>query len=656
MKKNSYKNYGALFTLISLAIFNTSFGLVIESPLFNSKLLSELLNDFKKYTTTNHKSHAGNLYQHSIWDSNATADWWKENKFWVDGIDEKYRTLTIYTSLLHDIGKGGDLVYEYYAKKDHPHRAFEYLTNQVPYLLDSQGATFDFDTFFKNYGEYRKIMSILVGMHWDFGFMLKELSEGKSEQETFDYYFNKMRDLAKQAHYNNGKINENLIRMSILISAADIKGADFVPSKNNIFGIKNVPPIYSMKTVPYVRYNLETKGKELRDNLLSYFQEIERQPRRTKSITQTGAFLTIPYMRYLIKKLYGNVVRKNNSIIRQILIREKEYSGTHFVFYHGASIGQFVVFETIKALYKLFYPLTGLSESFQTLRMPYAELFSQYKTVREFTENQLDFYTEIHDTPQSKRDQLIEQLTGKKIKNLKPNEIRNAEKALEGKIDWNVPAQLLSVNLSLFGNIGEKTRSECTFDYFAADKRRKSAPSLSNIYKKVFKDLDISDSFIPTFEALAQSITGEMGVIYQIFIPKDKVNDLVYLARDYGKPYGSPEAMKKLFSRYTKKEKRLPEFWKLLENNPEAVLGKPMPVSNLLNKYINNPSSIININHLQARILMTNDEMLNPSSSTKIFVYTALTPEQKANFEQKLKSIARSAFDEFLKRNAMKNI
>src|SRR5262249_19084553 len=157
----------------------------------------------------------------------------------------------------------------------------------------------------------------------------------------------------------------------------------------------------------------------------------------------------------------------------------------------------------------------------------------------------------------------------------------------------DVPTKILSVNLALFGNIGKETLSECTFNYFVANVAH-AGIDISAVLRKNLEQLPVPkdkiDYYIGQLKELTSMVTGDEGAVYQIFIPKNRVDKYVYFARNFGAPYGNPLLMNYLFNREISKTERMKIFWALMMKDPKLALGTgPEKVSNLLERYRHNP-------------------------------------------------------------------
>lgn len=261
----------------------------------------------RKYKTTN-EGHQGHLYTHSVWVAKSIEKWFNEDNFWVYGIDKlKYKRTMVLAGFLHDIGKMADSNKLYSQKPSHPYFGLLMLLNlnnaelfnevkksylefsQVDkneisqqkikhYLLD--GKKFNFDKFFKQLGvtqEQRLIITILCAIHWDFGELCFQIKNNTHKKEHFfNLFLNKLKTLVKVTNYNCGNINEDILRMSILIGAADIYGASEVNYNSRLFPELNkfdLEKNYNFSNIlPFKKYNLNTFCLKIKDQLIHYYK------------------------------------------------------------------------------------------------------------------------------------------------------------------------------------------------------------------------------------------------------------------------------------------------------------------------------------------------------------------------------------------------
>lgn len=236
-----------------------------------------LADDMQQYKTTNTQHHSGDLYEHSVWVAHAIEQWFHDRHFWTEGIDRSLLKALTIAGFLHDIGKGGDLEDRYYQKPNHPEVGFNYLRGAQVYHMHSDGRQFDFDAWFKHEcidDEERALIAVLTGIHWDFGnLIMRDVQKGTySFAQACTLFLTKLGNLAALAHYNNGHIDLTLVRAAILIGAADIKGASYVPCPcDEQCSIPDCTAPHPSNNM-YREFNYDTVGKASRQKLLDYAQ------------------------------------------------------------------------------------------------------------------------------------------------------------------------------------------------------------------------------------------------------------------------------------------------------------------------------------------------------------------------------------------------
>lgn len=216
-------------TLIALSVF-----LNTVSVFYAVIPINELLEDIKLYKTTNSRFHAGHVFEHSLWVSRASIN--LLNSEWKTKCDsEESIRIIIFASLLHDIGKCGDNVFEFNEKPMHPVVGFEYLTGIREYKL-SDGRVFDFNKLYdslKFSHDDVAFIAIVAGMHHDLGGLMRSINA--MDQECFNRTIEKLDNYILKSGYmggvleHNSKIYRKLIKYICLISAADVISAQVVP-------------------------------------------------------------------------------------------------------------------------------------------------------------------------------------------------------------------------------------------------------------------------------------------------------------------------------------------------------------------------------------------------------------------------------------------
>lgn len=237
-----------------------------------------LREDMEQYDTTLNSVHQGNVFQHSVWVARGIEEWFGEAKNrWVNRIDHKFKRLLVMAGFLHDIGKCGDGVTRFETKPEHADVGCSYILGEKAYTFQSGESS---TTCFKNHlmahlgfdEEEVKLIAILVGIHPVFG------EDILRDRKAFDVFIQKLKNLVLKVGYNNGRLSEELVRMAIMISAADVRG--FVPIEypienafsawqGNIGMARNAIP-RDYRGSPFNTWHYPTNGINKRGELLAY--------------------------------------------------------------------------------------------------------------------------------------------------------------------------------------------------------------------------------------------------------------------------------------------------------------------------------------------------------------------------------------------------
>jgi hypothetical protein len=127
--------------------------------------------------------------------------------------------------------------------------------------------------------------------------------------------------------------------------------------------------------------------------------------------------------------------------------------------------------------------------------------------------------------------------------------------------------QLISCNPLLFGNVLED-EMESTADYYW-NASSVSAPKIEDIVLetldscKLLEDReDVRERLILDLTRTLELISGERGILYQLFIPHDEVNKTLYVCGKNGKPYEgqSASALETLLSLQYKKPEEISNY------------------------------------------------------------------------------------------------
>ncbi|HJM68887.1 MAG TPA: hypothetical protein QGF02_02995, partial [Candidatus Babeliales bacterium] len=242
-----------------------------------------LLDNLAHYKTTNIQDNSGDLLQSSAWTAQAIEQWFDQDKFWTDGLDkDKNRRVLSLAGFIHNIGKGGDLEFTYEDKLDFPFTGYEYLTGKRIYKKNEFDQTLDvpgwLNTVIKESNDLghpitkndKKLIMILAAVYSDFGNVVRKIMSPQKYLEILKFF-------AHQTGYNNGKVDERLVRAAILIGAADIRAARPVNYRSTEFA--DLAHIYmsphaKLGTDTYKNFNMESDGKVARDDILKQFAEL----------------------------------------------------------------------------------------------------------------------------------------------------------------------------------------------------------------------------------------------------------------------------------------------------------------------------------------------------------------------------------------------
>lgn len=314
-------------------------------------------------------------------------------------------------------------------------------------------------------------------------------------------------------------------------------------------------------------------------------------------MTQTDAHMSVYGAQ--IKETWPTELKKHEALINTIIKNEKILNDSHYVFYHA----QVSYFRVLQDLIKYLHEFISIHPEYK-----------DFNFIRAWSAGLAQV-----NVPES-------------IKSI----------IAKGGGWWGADGHaksMICANLSLFGNLDYKTwdRWECTFTYFL-NNRNCCPTALETAFQDLFTELGVQNKFIPQLTKLADEFATKEGSLFQIFIPKDLVDSYVYLANAGTLPWMSPI---------------ITQYW-------DPTLGAHTLISPILELYKKNPHSIADLNHLQARIFLTQDFTLNPQSKVKIIRHDTLPKDKKRLYEIKLKKIAEEIAHELvgdaLKKGPMQDV
>lgn len=235
-----------------------------------------LFADLKKYKKIKGVCHAGHLYEHMVWVAKAMDTLFENNSPWLKGIDKNDRRLMTIAAFMHDIGKAGDLDYNFLVKPTHPRVGFEYILGTRKYRLNEKGDTYDFDAWCHHMNikdQDRATLAVLVGMHQEFGKVLNAMKKDPtSTVSEFNKFISDLETYSYEAHYNGGMPDERIMRMCLALCRADLHGMFPVDQS-----IKDFPELkdhpQTLDAVPMVSGKvIDIAGYAVAQALLSHFK------------------------------------------------------------------------------------------------------------------------------------------------------------------------------------------------------------------------------------------------------------------------------------------------------------------------------------------------------------------------------------------------
>ncbi|KKP35366.1 MAG: hypothetical protein UR26_C0006G0050 [candidate division TM6 bacterium GW2011_GWF2_32_72] len=365
-----------------------------------------------------------------------------------------------------------------------------------------------------------------------------------------------------------------------------------------------------------IEFQQEQQDKESRKNVKNISEQLQSQTISEKHMTLFGKHSPAEMISILGDRKPVGEDQKIIAVAEKALQREKEFFQDYYVFYHGGNSDLGFVFK----IYTMFENL--VNEQIHT------KDFSWFRPKKEVSQQ---FITQ---------DQFIDYW----------------EKEIFKDGHWDdslgcIKKDLLSVNLTLFGNNSRWSNS--SFSMFL---RKKSVDAKIIQKLKLFTEsIGLLESKIDKLNSIWKKYYGSSkgGVLYQIFIPKTKVNDFVYLSHSFGTPYRC-----KLVGSFDEAKKRHPRISDVLD---AYLMGTVLEIDlkNIIvckdekcmrenqDKIVifglsfkNKPHHLENkfdglLDQLQVRIVLLS-EFFNPEIGVKIFEYrlNELTKEAKDNFQK----------------------
>lgn len=190
-----------------------------------------LFDELRRYTQGGSSPHRGGVYDHSAWTAMAVCEWFGEkDNLWTQGLDrDKDFKVAVIAAFMHDIGKAGDRKYALGDgegfKPEHPKTGYEYLTGTQRFLMTDDTAL-DFKAWQRKVdlsdSDY-KIVAVTTRIHYDFGEQVMQKWSARPEENAarVQNFLSKLRHYAILEDY---PVDERLLRVVLLVSAADVRG------------------------------------------------------------------------------------------------------------------------------------------------------------------------------------------------------------------------------------------------------------------------------------------------------------------------------------------------------------------------------------------------------------------------------------------------
>lgn len=335
---------------------------------------------------------------------------------------------------------------------------------------------------------------------------------------------------------------------------------------------------------------------------------VQNIQKNSSTLTQSQAHMSLPRVKTLIRENYK--IKPYEKLIETIIACEEKYKEDYCVFYHGMDSVWRIAQDVYTKLYLYFN--SAASERWKDFIFLRFDQGPSAVNVRAFL-----------------------------LKELHANGLINDHDQM-GKL-------LLSVNLALFGNVG--VPSECSWEYFI--KSRNHAQPTRAMHENIMEKFGLTTAYIDELISLIDLYKTKEQMLVQIFIPKNRINDIGYVSWIKGIPADeaimstvfegvakkkfpkTQQAIESLTSTLKKEKEKNPLFKNLIAR----VEHDDFNLGNFLYTYCNDQESIKNSNLIMARLIFTSELLLNPFSEIKIFRYSTATSKQMENYYQKLDEI-----------------
>ncbi len=316
----------------------------------------------------------------------------------------------------------------------------------------------------------------------------------------------------------------------------------------------------------------------------------------------------MPELRDIIAKQWPDFLRKHKALTERVFDKEREYTRTHYVFYHAQ--------RSIFRILQDFLQILG-----ETLHI--ARSVRDFKPLRSWVGMAfvVDANTFI--------DTLNAQYPGG-----------------WNEIHMDMASKILSVNLALFGNCSRVAQYECTFDYFARGYNIKNI-DLAGILREIFEHYNFNTRYIDELVTLGKEIETQEGLLMQLCIPKKLVNTCAYICLPCAIPidfkipgctFDQERKRNVYISEVLEQYRQGKKFTQALEESRKQLAG---------DGWLPHDGALI-LDLLQARLVFSRDILLNPDAGVVATRYSTLDPTVEHWYQQRLRTIVHALFTDFI--------
>jgi hypothetical protein len=339
-------------------------------------------------------------------------------------------------------------------------------------------------------------------------------------------------------------------------------------------------------------------------------------PKKQKIVSQTDIHRKFSCINKIINETWGSFLTNHKKLVDSIIECERQHADDYYVFYH-AQRKEWRVFEDfLKEIYEYMQVHCSLHD-FHFLR----------------------FWANMPATVDANT--FIDE---------------NNKKGYWNDLDDGMYNLLLSTNLALFGNCTEISGRCCTFDYFMHSYSMTQI-DIDGKFGEIFDYFGFDKKYVNDLVVLNDLIKTNEGTLFQIFVPKNLIDHCAYLSYALGHPYDKavPGAD---FNETLKRHKTISKPLDMYRKGPAPI--KPVPVKTYKKKNRkkvtpkpDDSKDAYVIDQMQARLIFSQDMMLNPDSGIKIYRYTTVSDSDMAKYLTKMKEITHTLFADWLEHQSV---